>query len=176
MSLPESIRRRVLPVEVLIMDVDGVLTDGRILIDDRGIESKSFNVRDGHGLKLLKRFGLKTVFLTGRHSRVVSIRARELNIDLVYQRCHDKLSAYHAILRRLSLTDTQAAYIGDDIVDLPVLTRVGFAATVADADREVLNMAHWVSDYPGGSGAVRQLCLMILQVKGLWPDVMRRYR
>jgi 3-deoxy-D-manno-octulosonate 8-phosphate phosphatase (KDO 8-P phosphatase) len=106
----------------------------------------------------------------------VTLRARELDIDLVYQRCHNKLSAYNSILKRLSLTDQQVAYIGDDIVDLPVLSRVGFSATVADADPEVLAQVLWISDYPGGFGAVRQLCQLILQAKGLWPDVMRRYQ
>ena len=176
MVVSQEIRQKLLPIKALIMDVDGVLTDGRIQIDDHGIESKAFNVRDGHGLKLLKRFDLKTVFLTGRHSRIVSNRARELNIDLVYQRCHNKLTAYHAILKRLSITNLQTAYIGDDIVDLPVLSQVGFSATVADADQEVLDSVHWISDYPGGSGAVRQLCQLILEAKGLWPEVMRRYR
>jgi len=162
-------------LRLLLLDVDGVLTDGRIVFDSNGVETKAFDVKDGHGLKLLQRAGLKVGIITGRSSEVVSRRAAELEIDIVYQGVKDKLVPYEELLRSLNLSDEQVAYVGDDIVDLPVMRRVGFAATVADAVDEVFPFAHYVSRRPGGRGAVREICDHILRNSGRWEEVTRRY-
>ena len=170
-----DLKEKILPIKALIMDVDGVLTDGRIVIDSNGVESKQFDVRDGHGLKMLDRSGVTLAFLTGRCSPVVSHRAAELGIEIVFQRCHDKLKAYHQIRDRLGLGDHEVAYIGDDVVDIPVLLKVGFAATVADADSELVPIVDWQSSRSGGRGAVRELCRLIMQIQGSWDKAMARY-
>ena len=170
-----SIFDKILPLKALIMDVDGVLTDGRVIIDSNGVESKQFDVRDGHGLKMLQRTGFTLAFLTGRRSPVVSHRAAELGIDIVFQRCYDKLAAYQQIKQRLKLADSEIAYIGDDVIDIPVLRRVGFAATVADADLELKAHVDWQSANPGGRGAVRELCHLIMQTQDTWDKAMARY-
>ncbi|MCK5680285.1 HAD-IIIA family hydrolase [bacterium] len=166
---------KILPLKALIMDVDGVLTDGRVIIDSNGVESKQFDVRDGHGLKMLQRSGFKLALLTGRRSPVVSHRATELGIEIVFQRCHDKLLAYNQIMRQLGLEDCEVAYVGDDVIDIPVLRKVGFAATVADADLELGPHVDWQSSKPGGRGAVRELCQLIMQTQGTWDQAMARY-
>ncbi|MCD6533595.1 MAG: HAD-IIIA family hydrolase [Deltaproteobacteria bacterium] len=168
-------KEKILPIKALIMDVDGVLTDGRIIIDSNGVESKQFDVRDGHGLKMLARSGVSLALLTGRRSPVVGYRAAELGIDIVFQRCHDKLKAFRQICRRLGLNDHEIAYIGDDVVDISVLLKVGFAATVADADPELVAVVDWQSSRPGGRGAVRELCQLIMQTQGTWDKAMARY-
>jgi len=170
-----SLSEKILPLKALIMDVDGVLTDGRIIIDSNGVESKQFDVRDGHGLKMLARSGVSLALLTGRRSPVVSKRAAELGIEIVFQRCHDKVKAYHQIRERLGLSDHEVAYIGDDVVDIPVLYKVGFAATVADADPDVVAVVDWQSSLPGGRGAVRELCRLIMQTQGSWEQAMVKY-
>ncbi len=175
MSPVAEISAKIMPLKALIMDVDGVLTDGRVIIDSNGIESKQFDVRDGHGLKMLQRSGLTLAFLTGRRSPVVSKRAAELGIEIVFQRCHDKLAAYNQIKQRLKLEDCEIAYVGDDVIDIPVLRRVGFAATVADADPELKVHVDWQSTRPGGRGAVRELSRLIMQTQGTWDKAMARY-
>ena len=170
-----DVAQKLMDIKALLLDVDGVLTDGKIYISSSGIESKAFNVRDGHGIKLLSRAGINCGLLTGRHSLAVTLRAHELNINLVYQRCHNKLSTFAKILKRLSVEAHQIAYMGDDIVDLPVLKRVGFAATVSDAAPEVQSACDWVSSCPGGTGAVRELCELILKTQGHWDSLMQRY-
>jgi 3-deoxy-D-manno-octulosonate 8-phosphate phosphatase (KDO 8-P phosphatase) len=163
-------------VKVLILDVDGVLTDGQIIISDDGQEAKGFHVRDGHGLKMIKRAGIEVMFLTGRKSRVVEHRARELGVDKVYQGALDKLAIFNEILAAGGLAPEQTAYMGDDVVDLPVLRRAGFSITVYDAHSEVLRVADLVTQNPGGRGAVREVCEMILKAQGKWEELMGRYR
>jgi 3-deoxy-D-manno-octulosonate 8-phosphate phosphatase (KDO 8-P phosphatase) len=162
-------------VKLLILDVDGVLTDGRIVIDDRGVETKCFDVRDGHGIKLLKRADIEVAIITGRKSEVVSHRARELGIDSVYQNIHDKLEVYEAILDEKGLGDGDVGFVGDDIVDLPVLRRAGFSAVVADGMEELKPYADYVSRNRGGRGAVREISELILKAQGKWPQLMERY-
>ena len=162
-------------VKLLILDVDGVLTDGRIVIDDRGMETKCFDVRDGHGIKMLKRANIDVAIITGRQSQVVSHRARELGIDSVYQNIHDKLEVYQAILREKGLKDQDVGFIGDDVVDLPLLTRVGFSAVVADGVEELKPYADYVSRNKGGRGAVREIIELILKAQGKWSELMERY-
>lgn len=171
-DLIEKMRR----VKVLILDVDGVLTDGRIIINDDGQETKCFDVRDGHGLKLIRRAGIEVMFLTGRKSRVVEHRARELGVDQVHQGALDKLAVFQEILARGGLVPEQTAYMGDDIVDLPVLRRAGFSVTVCDAHAEVVRAADLVTKNPGGRGAVREVCELILKAQDKWEELTGRYR
>lgn len=162
-------------IKLLIMDVDGVMTDGRIIIDDEGRESKNFNVRDGHGIKILQRYGISVALLTGRQSNVVKHRARDLDIKDVYQKVFNKKEVYEKILKKHKLSPDETAFIGDDIVDIPVLKRAGFAVAVADAEDVVKKSVHYVAKNRGGHGAVREVCEMILQAQGKWADVAARY-
>jgi 3-deoxy-D-manno-octulosonate 8-phosphate phosphatase (KDO 8-P phosphatase) len=162
-------------LKLFLLDVDGVMTDGRIIIDNNGVETKSFDVRDGHGLKLLQRAGLRIGIITGRQSEVARVRADELGIDILYQGAKDKLGPYQKILAELGLADEEVGYMGDDLVDLPILRRVGFAATVADAVEEVKPFVHYVAARCGGRGAVREVCDYLLKESGRWPIVTARY-
>lgn len=162
-------------IKLLLLDVDGVMTDGRITYDNAGGETKSFDVKDGHGLKLLQRAGIKIGIITGRQSTVVARRAEELGIELVYQGAKDKLVPFNEILKKLALSPEEVAYVGDDVVDLPVMRRVGFAATVADAVEEVKPFAALVTARKGGRGAVREICDFLLKNSGRWAAVTDRY-
>jgi 3-deoxy-D-manno-octulosonate 8-phosphate phosphatase (KDO 8-P phosphatase) len=166
---------RIAPVKLLILDVDGVLTDGRIVFDSNGVESKFFNVKDGHGIKLLQRAGMAVAIISGRKSQVVANRAAELGIAHLYQNALDKLVPYHDLLGKTGLRDDQVAYMGDDVIDLPLLRRVGFAAAPADAIPDVLNHVHYVTRSRGGWGAVREVCDLILKGQGHWHTVTARY-
>jgi len=174
-KLHDGQRQRLLPLKGLIMDVDGVLTDGKIIINDRREESKHFHVRDGHGLKLLKRAGFRLALLTGRQSQVVEHRAQELGIETIFQQVHDKIAVYQQIKTIFSLNDEEICYVGDDLVDIPVLKKVGFPATVADGIPELDDFVHWRSQHPGGGGAIRELCELILRTQGSWDQLTRRY-
>jgi len=156
--------------------VDGVLTDGGIVINDQGVETKCFNARDGAGVKYLHRAGLSTAIITGRCSKVVEMRARELGITEVVQNAKDKLQAYQAFARKWKLTDEEVAYIGDDLSDLPVLRRVGFAACVQEAPEEVRTACAYVTSRPGGRGALRELVELILKAQGRWQGILERYQ
>ena len=162
-------------VGALILDVDGVLTDGGIILDGNENEYKKFNVRDGHGIKLLLNAGIQVAVVTGRYSKVVARRAAELGIAHVYQRCHMKTVAYDDILEKLGISDSEAAYMGDDIVDIPVMRRAALPIAVADADTEVMRYALYVTNTAGGKGAVREAAEFILKAKGLWNDILRAY-
>jgi 3-deoxy-D-manno-octulosonate 8-phosphate phosphatase (KDO 8-P phosphatase) len=168
-------KRSIEQIRLLLLDVDGVLTDGRITYDNHGVESKSFHVRDGHGLKLLQRAGIKVGIITGRSSHVVSHRAAELGIDIVYQGAKNKLEPYEQILQDLNLTDAQVAYAGDDLVDLPILRRVGCSFTVADGVADIKPYVDYITTLPGGQGAVREICDMLLRQSGNWDSVTDRY-
>ena len=162
-------------IKLLLLDVDGVMTDGRITYDNDGGEIKAFDVKDGHGLKLVQRAGIKVGIITGRKSAIVARRAAELGIELVYQGVKDKSLPFNEILEELALTAEEVAYVGDDIVDLPVMRNVGFAATVADAVDDVKPFADMVSERPGGRGAVREICEFLLKESGRWSAVTRHY-
>jgi 3-deoxy-D-manno-octulosonate 8-phosphate phosphatase (KDO 8-P phosphatase) len=162
-------------IEVLVLDVDGVLTDGTIVVNSDGSESKFFSVLDGHGILLWRRAGLKVAFLSGRLSQPTKHRAEELEVDYVFQDCHDKLDALKEFLSQQGLTPDRIAYIGDDLPDLPVIRYVGFGAAVADAVDEVKRYADYVTTCPGGKGAVREIIEYILKETGRWPELMRRY-
>jgi 3-deoxy-D-manno-octulosonate 8-phosphate phosphatase (KDO 8-P phosphatase) len=168
-------QERLQKIRLLLLDVDGVMTDGLIVYDDRGGEIKAFDVKDGHGLKLLQRAGIRVGIITGRQSTVVDRRAAELGIDLVYQGAKDKLVPFLEILNTTGLTAEQVAYVGDDYPDLPILRRVGFAATVADALDELKSHVHYVTNKAGGRGAVREICDLLLRESGHWEAVAGRY-
>ncbi len=154
-------------VRMLIMDVDGVLTDGRIIYGAGGLELKAFDAQDGLGLKLAHRIGLVTAIVTGRTSDVVERRARELEIDEVCQGVSNKLQVYEELLGHYAFSDEGVAYVGDDLEDLPVLRRVGFAVAVANAVQAVKREADYVTSREGGRGAIREVVELILEAKGL---------
>jgi 3-deoxy-D-manno-octulosonate 8-phosphate phosphatase (KDO 8-P phosphatase) len=157
------------------MDVDGVLTDGSMITGDKGIHVKEFNVRDGFGIVLARRAGLKTGFLTAEESRAVAVRAKKLEIDWVAQGARDKAAAFRECLAHFRLKPEQVSYIGDDLIDLPVLRRVGLSASVADGHPEVKRRVDYLSPLPGGRGAVRDLIELILRAQGHWPKILRRF-
>jgi 3-deoxy-D-manno-octulosonate 8-phosphate phosphatase (KDO 8-P phosphatase) len=154
-------------IRLLALDVDGVLTDGRLYYDSQGNETKAFSTRDGLGLRALQRFGTELAFITGRRSSIVEQRAAELDIRHVYQGRNDKLNAYLELLAATGADDRAVCYAGDDWIDIPVLNRVGLAVTVADADDIVKQRVHWVTRRAGGHGAVREICDLILAARGL---------
>lgn len=162
-------------IKLLLLDVDGVLTDGRIIYDSQGNESKAFDVKDGHGLKMLQRAGIAVGIITGRKSQIVVRRAAELGIEILYQAALNKLEPYREILAQQQLADEQVAYVGDDVVDLPILRRVGFSATVADAVPEVAPLVDYVTQRAGGRGAVREICDMLLLASGRHAELTDRY-
>ncbi|GAB4489776.1 MAG: hypothetical protein OHK006_21880 [Thermodesulfovibrionales bacterium] len=163
-------------VRLLILDVDGVLTDGSIILDNEGNEYKAFHVRDGHGIKMLITAGVRVAIITGRLSKVVERRAHELGIDEVFQKCHDKRIAYRKLIGQYGLKDREVAYVGDDIVDIPIMTVVGLPVAVADAAAETRDAAVLVTKNRGGRGAVREVTDLILKARGLWAAMLREYR
>lgn len=163
-------------IELLLLDVDGVMTDGRIIWDANGTEIKFFNVKDGHGIKLVQRAGIQVGIITGRVSPVVNLRAKELGIEILYQGSLRKQESYEEIKQRSGLSDHQIAYMGDDVIDVPVMRRVGFSAAPADALPEVLKVADYIAHARGGWGAVRELCDLLLKGRGMWQElVVDRY-
>ncbi|RNC67884.1 MAG: HAD family hydrolase [Desulfuromonadales bacterium] len=162
-------------IKLLILDVDGVMTDGRIIFDSNGVESKFFNVKDGHGIKMVQRAGIQVGIISGRQSVVVTNRAAELGISLVYQKALDKLTPYLDVLARTGFNDSEVAFVGDDVIDIPVLRRVGFAAAPADAVDEVLPHVHFTTRNRGGWGAVREICDLLLKAQGRWDEITARY-
>ena len=162
-------------IQLLVVDVDGVLTDGSLIINPDGSESKSFSTLDGHGLRLWRRAGLKVAFLSGRVSGPTQYRAQQLGIDYCLQDCHDKLSSLEQLLKQTGLSAEQVAYIGDDLPDLPPIRCAGFGVAVANAVDEVKDAADYVTANPGGSGAVREVIEYILKNTGRWDELMKKY-
>lgn len=160
---------------MVIMDVDGVLTDGRIVLGSGGEELKFFHVQDGLATSLAQRGGLKLAIISARISKVTSRRAEELKIKDVYQIRDGKLRAYEEIKRKYNLQDEEIAYIGDDLHDLPLLKRVGLGVAVRNGRREVKKVAHYLTRNPGGKGAVREVIDLILKLQGKWEEVTRKY-
>ena len=162
-------------VKLLLFDVDGVLTDGRLVIGDDGLEFKAFNSRDGHGIKMLQRHGISVGIITGRTSDVVKHRVKDLQIKHVYQGCKEKLPAYRKLIKKLKLRPEQTAFVGDDVVDLPIMLQVGLAVAVQNAHPLVKQHAHWITPSIGGYGAAREVCEMILHAHGVYHTEMQRY-
>lgn len=161
-------KERIKKIKVLVMDVDGVLTDGRIIVDSQGVESKNFDVQDGMGIVLLRNAGLKTALISARESTVSRYRADDLKIDRAYIGVYPKTSAYEQLLKELNVSDDEVCFVGDDVVDLVILKRVGFAVAVDNAVFEVKRQAHYVTKRAGGFGAVREVIELILKAQGKW--------
>ena len=163
-------------IELLVLDVDGVLTDGTLIINADGSEGKCFNTLDGHGIRMWKRAALKVAFLSGRDSAPTKYRAQQLEIDYCLQDCHNKLPALKQLVEQMGISVKAAAYIGDDLPDLPAMRAVGFSAAVANAVDEVKATADYVTACRGGCGAVREVIEYILKNTGRWQQVSERYR
>lgn len=168
-TVSSGLRAKAKGIRMLLLDVDGVLTDGRIILDNQGNELKAFHVRDGHGIKMAQRAGIVIGIITGRKAPVVNVRARELAIEEVHQGALEKIGVYESLLEKYALTDDQVAYVGDDIVDEEIMRRVGFAACVADADPAVFPAADMITKAAGGRGAVREVINFILANQGKLP-------
>ncbi|HEX2237009.1 MAG: 3-deoxy-manno-octulosonate-8-phosphatase KdsC [Pseudomonadota bacterium] len=171
----EEISQRAANIRLAVFDVDGVLTDGTLFIGDDGQEYKAFSTKDGHGLRMLQHYGVIIAIITGRDSKVVARRMAELGIEHVLQGHREKLPAFEQLLARLAISASETAYVGDDVVDIPLLRRVGLAIAVQDAHSLVKRHAHWTTANPGGRGAVREVCELILQAQGSLDEAMRHY-
>jgi 3-deoxy-D-manno-octulosonate 8-phosphate phosphatase (KDO 8-P phosphatase) len=171
----QDIHAKAQGIRLLIFDVDGVLTDGSLYLGDDGQEYKAFNSRDGHGMKMLQNSGVAIGIITGRTSEVVRIRMESLGIKHVYQGKHEKLPTYEELRDKLALQDDQVAYVGDDVVDLPIMRRVGLAIAVNDAHPLVVQHAHWQTPHSGGRGAGRDVCEMIMEAQGNLQSALDSY-
>ena len=171
-----DLRARCAAIDLLIVDVDGVLTAGGIIYSDDGAELKQFHVRDGSGLKIWQFVGKRSALITGRRSKVVDVRAAELGIDPVIQGAADKVPAYRELLRAGGWRTEQVCYVGDDVPDLPILRHCGLAVAVADACPEVLAEAHYVTQASGGRGAVRDTIELVLRCQGHWQAIVEKFR
>ncbi len=167
MKALETLKEKAKRVRFLLLDVDGILTDGRIIIDSNGNELKAFHIHDGHGIYLLQRSGIQVGIISGRYSKSVEYRAKELKIEEVHQGIHDKVGVYYDIKSRHKLTDEQFAFMVDDLIDLPLLKTVGFSATASDAIEEVRDTSDMVTKRRGGDGAVREVIDFILKMKDI---------
>jgi len=162
-------------IKLFIFDIDGVMTDGKIIYTDSGEEIKFFDVKDGHGIKIMQRAGIEAAFITARNSKVVQVRAEDLGIEYVYQGNLDKLEAFDDLMAKTGLNPDEVAYIGDDIIDLPILKRVGVSFAVGDAVAEVKDIVDVVTEKNGGHGAVREAIEAILKGADLWNGATDRY-
>ena len=171
----QDIREKAADIRLIVFDVDGVLTDGSLYIGDDGQEYKAFNSKDGHGMVILRQTGVEIAIITGRSSEVVRIRMASLGIEHVYQGKREKLPAYEELKKITGLDDQQIAYVGDDVVDLPVMTRVGLAIAVQDAHALTKQHAHWVTPSGGGRGAAREVCELIMDTQDNLQQALRHY-
>ncbi|MFW2371529.1 MAG: 3-deoxy-manno-octulosonate-8-phosphatase KdsC [Gammaproteobacteria bacterium] len=171
----QDILQKAADIKLVIFDVDGVLTDGSLFIGDDGQEYKAFNSKDGHGMRMLQDGGVEIAIITGRVSNVVEHRMKDLGIKRVYQGKREKLPAYEELLKEVQLPPDQVAYVGDDVVDLPVMCKVGLAIGVQDAHPLVKRHAHWITERAGGKGAGRDVCEMILAAKGKLDNMLASY-
>jgi 3-deoxy-D-manno-octulosonate 8-phosphate phosphatase (KDO 8-P phosphatase) len=170
---PPEVIERAQAIRLLILDVDGVLTDGSLYFGPQGEALKVFHVRDGHGLKMLQKAGIEAAFLSGRRSDAAYHRARELGVSRFHEGLRDKVAVMEEIMASMDIEAGAVAAVGDDLVDLPHMRRVGLAVAVADAVPEVKAAAHWVTSLPGGKGAVREVCDLLLKAQGKWDGVVR---
>jgi 3-deoxy-D-manno-octulosonate 8-phosphate phosphatase (KDO 8-P phosphatase) len=170
-----EIERRAAHIKLLLMDCDGVLTDGRITLVGEADEEKSFHTRDGHGIVLLHRAGLQSGIISGRTSSLVVRRAADLGMSYVRQGTFDKVRDFEEVLREAGVEEREVAFVGDDVTDIPLMRRSELAVAVADAVEETKSHAHYITRLPGGFGAVREVCELILKAQSLWSDLMKRY-
>jgi YrbI family 3-deoxy-D-manno-octulosonate 8-phosphate phosphatase len=175
-NLHDALHERLAQVRLLLVDVDGVLTEGGVTWTNEGIEQKTFHIRDGLGIRLWQRAGGRTGIVTGRASRAVQLRAEELGIGIVRQGVEDKLEITAAILEECGVTWEQTAFVGDDLPDLAVMMRCGVGVAVANAAPEVIEAAAIVTRLPGGQGAVREVIEPLLKARGSWEAIVRRYQ
>ncbi len=176
MKYPSQLLQQAEKIELVLLDVDGVLTDGTLLYTDGTSESKSFHTQDGFGLRLLKEAGIKTGIITARKSAVVTRRAEELQLDYIYQGTRDKLAACKEIVTGSNIGMEQIAYMGDDWLDLTLFSRVGLAVSPANGVKEVQEAAHFITPQTGGAGAVRDLCDLLLAARGVTRQLLQRYQ
>ncbi|MCP3670256.1 MAG: 3-deoxy-manno-octulosonate-8-phosphatase KdsC [Gammaproteobacteria bacterium] len=171
----QQITQQAKQIRLVIFDVDGVLTDGGLIMGDDGQEYKTFNAKDGHGMKMLQASGVEIGIISARNCRVVSLRMENLGIKHVYQGQQNKLKAFADLLKKLKLEPSQIAYVGDDLLDLCIMRKVGLAIAVQDASPEVVAEADWQTTANGGKGAAREICEMIMQAQGSFHDILARY-
>lgn len=172
MNIEEDIKQRAKNIRLALFDVDGVLTDGNIHIDSQGEEVKTFNTQDGHGIRLLQHYGIDVGVITGRSSKALEHRMRDLNVKHVYQGSIDKSKIYQELLTKLGLSADQTSFVGDDIVDLQVMSQCGLSIAVANAHHFVKQHAHWQTTKSGGAGAVREVCELLLDAQGLLDEAL----
>lgn len=173
--VPDTTLARAAKIKLVLFDVDGVLTDGSLFLGDDGQEYKAFNSRDGHGLKMLQHTGITVGIITGRTSKVVEYRAANLGIKHVFQGYAEKLPPYENLIKRLDVQPEAVAFVGDDVVDLPIMRKVGLAVAVQDAHYLVKDHAHWITPNNGGRGAARDLCEMLMHAQGTFVAEMNRF-
>lgn len=170
-----DLQERARAVKMILMDADGVLTDGKIIFFSGGNEAKMFDSKDGVGIKLAQRAGLKTGVISGRESEALLRRCEELGMDEIHQRVFEKIEAYDEIKSRLGFTDREICFIGDDLVDAPIMKRVGLPVTVADGHPALESIASYVTQRVGGSGAVREVIDLVIKAQGKWEEIIGRY-
>lgn len=170
-----TVEDRAKKIKLFLLDVDGVLTDGRIIYDDYGDEIKCFHVHDGMGLSLLNKAGIKTAFITSRKSRAVARRAKECGVSKVYFKAFPKIKSYNRALKKFKVKDDQTAYMGDDLFDLGVMKKAGLSIAVPDACNEARAASHYVTTKKSGRGAVREAAELILKTQNKWDDIIRSY-
>lgn len=167
MNISNEVSTRAKSIRLALFDVDGVLTDGNIYIDSSGKELKAFNVQDGHGIRMLQHYGIEVGVITGRISKALEYRMQDLKVKHVFQGCKDKFSVFQELLSALNLSEQQVSFVGDDIVDLQIMSRCGLAVAVANAHTVVKRHAHWETSAKGGQGAVREVSELLLDAQGL---------
>ena len=170
-----DIFERAKKIKILIMDVDGVLTDGKFYYGNYGDELKAFDIQDGFGLTLLHRAGIKTIIITAGNSKIVTRRAKHLRITKVYQKAYKKLKTYEKILKKFKVSNEEVCYIGDDLIDIPILKRVGLAVCVPNAREELKSLVHYITNSRGGEGAVREIAEILIKAQGKWETVTKPY-
>lgn len=173
--LDQNFRQLAAQIKLIIFDVDGIFTDGKIYLDDKGIEIKAFHVLDGQGIKLLQQTAIDIAVISGRNAPGVTYRMQQLGIKHIFQGHTDKLPIYQALLNKLNLQDHDVAHMGDDLPDLPLLKRVKLPITVPNAVPEVLQTTPWMTEQHGGCGAVREVCESLIKSQGLWENIMQQY-
>jgi 3-deoxy-D-manno-octulosonate 8-phosphate phosphatase (KDO 8-P phosphatase) len=171
----QDILNRAARIKLVVFDVDGVLTDGSLFLGDDGLEYKAFHSRDGHGMKMLQHCGVDIAVITGRTSKVVELRMASIGIEHVYQGRLQKLPAFEELITKLKLEASEVAYVGDDVVDLPIMLRVGLAIAVQDAHPLVKKHAHWQTPNAGGRGAARDVCELIMEARGMLEAQLQGY-
>ena len=173
--MDQNVLEKAKRVKLLIIDIDGVMTDGHIIYSIYGDELKFFDVQDGFGITLLNRAGIKSVIITAKKSRIVKLRARDMKVAKAYQGHHDKLAPFKHAIRKFRVSPEEVCFVGDDLLDLPILKRVGFAVAVANAVDEVKKHSHHVTERAGGHGAVREICDLIIKSQGKWDLATSKY-